>query len=142
MRDTPEFNPSEQVIAEELIDCYLNDPERSGYYILVAEADTAIAGYICYGPTPMTVSTWDMYWEAVDRERRGQGIGNALTLAAEAEIIKAKGKLVIIETSSKPLYAHTRRFHQNHGYEAIARITDFYAPGDDKIIMQKRFNEI
>ncbi len=136
--DTPEFKPAEVVIAEEVIDSYLRDPLCSGYYILVAELDSVVAGYICYGPTPLTEGTWDMYWEAVAREMRGKGIGKALMDAAELEIRKAQGRLIIIETSSE--YQDTIRFHQGNGYEIIARIPDFYAPGDDELLMQKRLS--
>jgi predicted N-acetyltransferase YhbS len=138
LQDTPEFKQSEIVIAEEVIDSYLKNPVNSGYYTLVAEDDSEIVGYICYGPTPMTDGTWDLYWEAVAWERRGQGIGSALMKAAEEEIRKAKGRLALIETSSTPAYEKTRRFHLNQGYEIIARIPDFYSTGDDKVILQKR----
>jgi len=126
------------VVAEELIDSYLDDPSGSGYYILVAEADSTVEGYICYGPTPLTDATWDVYWMAVGREKQGQGIGSALLKSAEKEIREYQGRLVSIETSSTPLYEKTRRFHVGEGYEVICRIPDFYAPGDDKLIMQKR----
>jgi len=125
-------------VAEELIDSYLDDPSGSGYHILVAEVDSTVTGYICYGPTSMTEGTWDIYWEAVAREKQGRGIGSALTKSAEKEIVKAKGRLAIIETSSTPAYEKTRHFHISHGYEIVARVPDFYAPGDDKLIMQKR----
>jgi len=138
LHDTPEFKPSEVLVAEEVIDSYLYDPVGSGYYTLIAEVDSAVVGYICYGPTPLTDGTWDMYWQAVAREKRGQGIGSALMEAAEVEIRKAKGRLAIIETSSTPAYEKTRRFHLGQGYEIIGCIPDFYAPGDDKLIMQKR----
>jgi ribosomal protein S18 acetylase RimI-like enzyme len=138
LRSTPEFKPFEVAVAEELIDSYLGDPVSSGYHILVAELNSTVTGYICYGPTPMTEGTWDIYWEAVAPERRGQGIGSALMEFAEKEIVRAKGRLAIIETSSTPAYEKTRRFHISHGYEIVARIPDFYAPGDDKLILQKR----
>lgn len=125
-------------VAEELIDCYLNDPSGSGYSILTAEVDSTVAGYICYGPTPLTEGTWDIYWVAVAQEKQDQGIGSALMRSAEKEIVKAKGRLAIIETSSTPRYEKTRRFHISQGYEIVARIPDFYAPGDDKLILQKR----
>ena len=141
LRNTPEFKPFEVTVAEELIDCYLGDPHGAGYHILIAESDTAIAGYICYGPTPMTEGTWDIYWEAVAQEKRGQGIGTVLMQSAEKGIAKANGRLAIIETSSLPEYEATRRFHLGNGYELIARIPDFYAPGDDKLILQKRFRQ-
>ena len=125
-------------VAEELIDSYLNDPVGSGYHILVAEVDSTVTGYICYGPTPMTEVTWDIYWEAVAPEKQGRGIGSALMKSAEKEIVRAKGSLAIVETSSTPLYEKTRNFYLGQGYEVICRIPDFYAPGDDKLILQKR----
>jgi ribosomal protein S18 acetylase RimI-like enzyme len=138
LRDTPEFKPFEVEVAEELIDSYLNDPSGSGYHILVAEVDSTVTGYICYGPTPLTEGTWDIYWTAVAQEKQGQGIGSALMKSAEKEIVRAKGRLVIVETSSTPLYEKTRNFHLSQGYEIVARIPDFYAPGDDKLVLQKR----
>jgi len=138
LRSTPEFKPSEVVIAEELIDSYLSDPCQSGYYILVAELDTSVAGYICFGPTPLTEGTWDIYWIAVAQDRQRQGIGSVLLDSAEKNIREAEGRLSIIETSSTPLYANTRNFYSRHGYEIIARLLDFYALGDDKLILQKR----
>jgi ribosomal protein S18 acetylase RimI-like enzyme len=138
LRNTPEFKATEVVVAEEVIDSYLNDPANSGYSIQLAEEGTAIMGYICYGPTPLTDGTWDLYWEAVDREKQGQGIGDALIKAAERATRKAKGRIAVIETSSTPAYEKTRRFYLSHGYKIVARIPDFYSPGDDKVILQKR----
>jgi len=125
-------------VAEEVIDSYLGSPLNSGYYILVAEDDSAVAGYICYGPTPLTEETWDLYWNTVAQEKRGQGIGRLLMKSAEKEIIRAKGRLVLVETSSTPAYEASRRLHISHGYEIVARIPDFYAPGDDKLVLLKR----
>ncbi|OGN98164.1 MAG: hypothetical protein A2Z77_03845 [Chloroflexi bacterium RBG_13_51_36] len=138
LRGTPEFKPFEVAVAEELIDSYLQDPSGSGYHILVAEVDSTVTGYICYGPTPLTEGTWDIYWLAVTRGKQGQGIGSALMRSAEKEIARAKGRLSIIETSSTPSYEKTRHFHLNQGYEIVACIPDFYAPGDDRLILQKR----
>ena len=138
LRATPEFKPFEVAVAEELIDSYLEYPSNSGYHILVAEVDSTVTGYICYGSTPLTEGTWDLYWMAVSREKQGRGIGSALMKSAEKEIVRAKGRLAIIETSSTPAYEKTRHFHLSQGYEIVARIPDFYAPGDDKLILQKR----
>jgi GNAT superfamily N-acetyltransferase len=140
LRDTPEFKPAEVVVAEEVIDSYLGDPDGSGYHALVAEADSATSGYICYGPAPLTESSWDIYWMAVSAEKQGKGTGGVLLAHAEDKIKEAKGRLIIIETSSQAGYEKTRRFYLSHGYEDIGRIPDFYAPGDDKIIMQKRLS--
>jgi GNAT superfamily N-acetyltransferase len=138
LRHTPEFEPDEVVVAEELIDCYLHDSTASGYYILVADSGSMAVGYICYGNTPLTKGTWDIYWMAVSPAEQAKGIGKALLTAAEEDIKGKKGRLIIIETSSKPEYEKTRRFHQARGYELLCCIADFYSPGDDKLIYQKR----
>jgi len=137
---TPEFTTAEVIVAEELIDYYLSEPVSSGYLIEVAEVDSKVVGYICWGLTPLTEGTWDIYWIATTREKQGVGIGTALLMSAEAKIREAKGRLVFIETSSKPGYEKTKGFYHARGYELICQIPDFYAPGDDKLIFQKRLS--
>jgi ribosomal protein S18 acetylase RimI-like enzyme len=137
LRNTPEFLPHEVTVAEELIDAYLSSPE-SGYYILVAEDGGRVAGYVCYGNTPLTEATWDIYWVAVDNSLRGKGTGKALMTGAETSIKSMHGKLMVIETSGKPQYDKTRRFHISLGYNEIARIPDYYTAGDDLVILVKR----
>lgn len=134
----PEFKPFEVGVAEEVIDSYLNGLHQSGYYVLVAEVEGHVSGYICYGPAPLSEGSWDIYWLVVSEEKQGRGIGGALIAMAEDEMEKARARLVLVETSSKPEYERARRFYLGHGYELVGRIADFYAPGDDKLILQKR----
>ena len=138
LRNIPEFKPAEIDVAEEVINSYLGDSVRSGYHILVAQVDSSITGYICYGPTPLTEGTWDIYWLAVAPDKQSQGIGKTLLNFADGNIKEKKGRLTLIETSSKPEYEATRLFYQAQGYEMACRIVDFYAPGDDKLVFQKR----
>jgi ribosomal protein S18 acetylase RimI-like enzyme len=137
--DTPEFTPAEVQLAEEVMDAYLNNPSQSGYYTLVAEIDGSITGYVCFGPTPITEGTWDIYWIAVNHDLQGQGIGRKLMEAAEQSIMEAKGRLILLETSSKPCYEKTNLFYQRIGYKEVGRIIDFYAIGDDRVTYEKRF---
>ncbi len=139
LKNTPEFTPAEVVLADEVIDSYLFNPTESGYFILVAEIESKVAGYVCYGPTPITEGTWDLYWIAVDHNTQGQGVGKKLMEAAEEKIQQANGRLIIVETSSKPGYEKTNAFYQRIGYKQAARIVDFYMIGDDQIIYEKRF---
>jgi ribosomal protein S18 acetylase RimI-like enzyme len=140
LHSTPEFLLREVVVAEELIDAYLSDGIDSGYHILVSENDGKITGYICYGETPLTKGTWDIYWIAVDRTYQGRGVGGALMKTAENEIKELHGRLAIIETSSKADYNKTRKFHASQGYVEIAIIPDFYEVNDGKVIMVKRLD--
>jgi ribosomal protein S18 acetylase RimI-like enzyme len=134
---TPEFEPAEIPVAEEVLDGSLENP-AADYQTLVAEQNGAFAGYICFGQTALTESAWDIYWMAVDRQFRGRGIGGRLLAVSEAHIKKCGGTLILIETSSKPNYLPTRRFYRKMGYKQVARIRDFYAPGDHRIIFEKR----
>jgi len=140
LQATHEFTPGEVIVAEELIDYYLSESVASEYNILVAEVNSEVVGYICWGLTPLTEGTWDIYWIATAREKQGLGIGTALLTSAEAKIGEAKGRLAFIETSSKPGYEKTKGFYHARGYELICQIPDFYAPGDDKLILQKRLS--
>ena len=138
LQDTPEFLPPEVIIAEELIDAFLEDTETSGYYIYIAEIDGEIAGYICYGNTPLTEATWDIYWVAVAHDKQGSGVGRILMKHAEDDIKKMHGKLIMVETSGKPEYNKTRRFYDTLNYQRVCQIPDYYAPGDDLVLFSKR----
>ncbi len=138
LRVIPEFKPVEVVVAGELIDAYLDDPAGSGYHIAVAELDSKVVGYTCYGPTPLTEGTWDLYWIAAHPRAQREGIGKALMNYDEAKIKGMRGRLILIETASKDEYERTRRFYDSQHYELICRIPDFYEPGDDKLVLWKR----
>lgn len=142
MQSTPEFMPDDVAVAEEVIGGCLEGAETSGYYGYAALVEGAVAGYICFGPVPLTSGAWDLYWLAVDVSRRGQGIGAALTGAAEAEITRQSGYLALVETSSRADYDTARHFYERQGYEVAARILDFYAPGEHKLIYQRRLNRV
>jgi ribosomal protein S18 acetylase RimI-like enzyme len=140
LKVTREFTPVEVKVALELIDLYLKHGISSDYHILVAETDNFPVGYLCFGPTPMTESTWDVYWMAVDPEKQRQGIGRRLLNEAEVKISNLQGRLILIETSSRLEYERTRKFYGSCGYEIIASIPDFYTLGDDKVVFQKRLD--
>ena len=42
------------------------------YLALGAELDGRLAGWICWGPTPCTLGTYDLYWMAVDPGAAGR----------------------------------------------------------------------
>jgi ribosomal protein S18 acetylase RimI-like enzyme len=138
LRSTPEFEPEEVPIAEEVLDGSLERPGED-YQTLVAEKDGTLAGYICFGQTPLTQSVWDIYWMAVSQDCRGQGIGSTMLKKAEEHIKNHAGSLILIETSSKPSYLLTRRFYRKSGYKQVSRIKNYYAPGDHRITFEKRF---
>jgi ribosomal protein S18 acetylase RimI-like enzyme len=141
IRATGFFTPDEVKVAEELIDIYLQQPDQRDYFIVVVVNEQGrVAGYMTYGPTPLTEGTWDLYWIAVSPADQGKGYGQQLVRWLEEEVRKRKGRLIIIETSSQPKYEPTRKFYEKLGYAEVARIPDFYRPGDDRVIFGKYFS--
>ena len=106
--------------------------------MLVASKGNKVVGYICYGPTPMTVGTFDLYWIASAPEVRGQGVGSALVAAMEGDLRKRKARLLRVETSAMEAYGPTRGFYEAMQYKEEARFRDFYKVGEDLIILSKR----
>jgi ribosomal protein S18 acetylase RimI-like enzyme len=106
------------------------------YIALGAEHDGRLAGWICWGPTPCTHGTYDLYWMAVDPAVHGAGIGTALVHAMERRLTGV-ARLIVVETAGRAEYAPTRAFYEARGYRAVSRIPDFYAPGDDQVLYVK-----
>jgi ribosomal protein S18 acetylase RimI-like enzyme len=73
----------------------------------------------------------------VDPTVRRGGIGRKLVAAAEERIGALGGKRIYIDTSSRTVYEPTHRFYTSCGYKTVANLPEFYAPGDNKIVMFK-----
>ena len=121
--------------AVELLDEHLAGDEDYRF-IGAFDADELI-GYACWGPTPGTEGTWDLYWIVVARERQGAGIGSMLLRHVERTLATERGRLVVVETSSRADYEPTRGFYEARGYTRTAVIPGYYAPGDDLVIYLK-----
>jgi ribosomal protein S18 acetylase RimI-like enzyme len=135
VRATGRFRESEVATAVELLDAALAGDDD--YRFLGAFDGDALAGYACWGPTPGTEGTYDLYWIVVDPARQGRGVGTALVTAVEGRLAADGGRLIVVETSSRPDYAATRGFYRQRGYVEAARVPGYYAPGDDLVIYRK-----
>jgi D-alanine-D-alanine ligase len=167
LAETGYFRPDEIDIARELIDSAIAEGPKGHYQSFVAcvnqgsgsrdqgsgtkdgrstaprlpspdpSASSVPVGWVCWGPTPCTLGTFDIYWIGVAPHMQGRGIGRALTACAEQKIAECGGRLFVVETSSRETYTPTRRFYERLGYREAGRIPDFYGPGDDKVIFVK-----
>ena len=136
---TRSFTSAEIDVAMELIDIVLKDQIQKDYqiYCIVDDQDQAI-GYICYGPTPMTQGTFDLYWIAVDPDFQERGVGSKLLSFLE-EVVKAEGgRLILADTSTIPHYEKTQKFYLKNGFQEVARVLDYYHPGNDRVTFCRR----
>lgn len=138
MRGTRFFHDGEIEVAREVLDeAIAKGP--AGHYQSFTLLDKGVpSGWLCYGPTPCTSGTYDIYWIGVSASTQGRGYGRALLDHAEKLIRRKKGRLIIIETSGRPLYESTRGFYLKTGYREAARIPDFYGPADARVIYSKK----
>jgi GNAT superfamily N-acetyltransferase len=136
------FYDDEIEIALELMDVFLHEEGQQDYeiYSAVDEADKPL-GYACIGPTPATRGTFDLYWIAVDPAIHSKGVGRQLQYYVEHVVLERGGRLLIAETSSRPVYENTRKFYLATGYKEVARIEAYYAVGDDLVVYGKYLSQ-
>jgi D-alanine-D-alanine ligase len=137
MKGTGFFHDGEIEVAREVLDEAIAKGPTGHYKSFTLLDHKTPAGWICYGPTPCTHGTYDVYWIGVSATCQGRGYGRALLDQVEKMIRKEKGRLIIIETSGRPLYDSTRGFYLKTGYNETARIPEFYAPNDARVIYSK-----
>ena len=130
------FREDEILVALEVFDEAMATGPGGSYNVLGAEAEGRLAGWICWGPTPCTLGTYDLYWMAVDPALQGAGLGTALIAEMERRL-QGEARLIVVETAGRSDYQATRRFYQARGYRAVATIPDFYAAGDDQVVFVK-----
>jgi GNAT superfamily N-acetyltransferase len=134
------FRDGEIPVALEVFDEAVRaGPRGEPYCALGADVDGRLAGWICWGPTPCTLGTYDLYWMVVDPALQGAGIGTAM-LAEMERRLAGVARLIVVETAGRADYAPTRGFYQARGYRAAATIPDFYAPGEDQVAFVKRMS--
>jgi ribosomal protein S18 acetylase RimI-like enzyme len=143
------FRSEEIACAIELLDAALapsdgepadqRDPDDTGYEARVAVADDGerVLGYACFGATPMTEATYDLYWLVVAENARGRGVGGALVAAVDAELKQRGARIIRVETSSLEGQGGARRFYEKTGFRLQGAIPDFYRQGDDLLVYAK-----
>ena len=137
---TASFRPDEVAVALELIDDALGGGDD--YHVRVASGVAGppggVGGYICYGPTPMTAGTYDLYWIVAHPEARGRGVARALIADMEATLRDRGATGIRVETSETESYGAARALYQRLDYPQAALLPDFYSPGDGLLIYYKR----
>jgi len=131
------FNAEEIEVAVELVRERLLRGPASGYFFVMADRGPQTIGYACFGPIPGAAGSYDLYWIVVRPDLQGTGIGRRLLAACEQAIRDGGGRRIYVDTSSRSDYDATRGFYAANGYREEARLDEFYAPGDAKVIFVK-----
>lgn len=132
------FNAEEVAVAEELVHERLSKGAESGYHFVFAEDNGRLLGYTCYGPIPLTASSYDLYWIAVSPDYQRKGIGRLLLDETVRRVRQAGGDRLYADTSGRQQYENSRAFYERMGFHREALLADFYAEGDAKVIYSKK----
>lgn len=133
------FRPAEAAIAVQVLDEALAGDDDYRFVGAYAGGVDTLVGFACWGPTPATTGTWDLYWLAVDPAWQGKGVGSQLLGEVESRLTAQRARLLVVETSSRADYAPTRAFYERRGFRRAALLPEYYAPGDDLLIYLKDF---
>jgi GNAT superfamily N-acetyltransferase len=136
--DQPLFTQEESDTVGELLQDYFELPDHNGYSFLTAMLDGRVVGFACYGPTPLTEGTFDLYWICVDRSFSRRGIGRELIEQVVDDVRVLGGRMIVLDTSGTPEYEPTRAFYTSVGFTPTATVPDFYRPRDDLVIFCRR----
>ena len=104
---------------------------------LTCEQNGTAVGF-CYAvPEKLAEGTWNMLALAVLPSLQGQGVGRALVQELESILRKAGHRVLIADTSGDKAFDGTRAFYSRICYAEEARIRDFWASGNDKVVFWK-----
>jgi D-alanine-D-alanine ligase len=134
------FSLAERDMILELVDAWLRGGVASGYHFIVASSGGDLVGFVCYGPVPATAASFEVYWIAVHPHHQRRKIGGALLAKAEHRIGLLGGGRIYVSTAGRPQYLPTRIFYEANGYRQEARLGDYHAPGDDRLVYVKILN--
>lgn len=119
-----------------LSDYFSSSDER----LWLVDDDSGAVGVAYCEMERMTDEAWNLQLIAIRPDRQGQGRGATLLRYVEQTLTARGGRVLLVETSGLPDFERTRAFYAKCGYEQEARIRDFYAAGDDKIVFRKVLN--
>jgi GNAT superfamily N-acetyltransferase len=130
----PLFSREDREVVEELLLDYLEEDEPGDYRFLTALDEGQVVGFACYGPTPLTRGTFDLYWICVSPRRRRRGYGLELLKGVVRGVRREGGRLIVLDTSARRSFAPTRAFYEAAGFRPTAHVPGFYGPRDDLVM--------
>lgn len=134
VRDSSQLDENGFVHVQEILNNYLAGESDDLWF--TADDDEPVGVAYC-ALEPVTDGTWNLLMLWTRRDRSGQGHGSALVSRVEKVLTERNARLLIVETSGLPNFETARAFYSKCGFAQEARIKNFFAAGDDKIVYTK-----
>ena len=131
IEDSGQFDESGLAHVGEKLNDYLAG-ENGDLWFTADDGELADVAYCV--PEAVTDGTWNLLMLWTRRDRSGRGHGSALVKRVEQVLIERAARLLIVETSDLPDFENARTFYSKCGFVQEARVKNFFAAGDDKLI--------
>jgi ribosomal protein S18 acetylase RimI-like enzyme len=133
------FQPDELEALTKMLAGYLSgNSDSDRFWITDDDDEDGPVGVAYCEPERMTDQTWNLLLIAIRPDYQGKGRGRKLLRYVEETLKVRGGRMLLVETLAS--FDRTRAFYAKCGFEEEARIRDFYAAGDDKIVFRKVLN--
>lgn len=130
------FDETSQAYVMSVFDDHINNGSDAVWR--TAFHDEEVVGVAYCNPEPVTLGTWNLLMIWIKAGHEGRGFGSALIRDIEQNIQRNSARLLIVETSGTEDFTTARAFYERNGFVLEARVKDFYAEGEDKLIYTKR----
>lgn len=122
-------------LLDDMLAGYFDGETGGDVWLTVDDGGPLAVAY--YAPERMAEGAWNLLIIAVHPDRQGQGHGAALIRHVKTALAARGERLLLVETSGLPSFERTRAFYRRCGYDEEARIRDYYAAGEDKVVFRK-----
>jgi ribosomal protein S18 acetylase RimI-like enzyme len=136
--DDTELFPSEML--PDMIRGFLSGGDTAEIW-LTCEVNGEPVGFCYATPEALAEGAWNMLAIAVQPSLQRAGYGAAIVAQLEDRLREQGQRILIADTSGVDDFAPTRAFYRKNGYTQEARIRDFWAAGDDKIVFWKSLTD-
>lgn len=134
LKESGEFDEKSVAYMKEILTNYL-DGKTDDLWFTADDGEPVGVAYCV--PEVAAEGAWNLLMLWTRNNRHGQGHGSALVSRVEKTLTERGARLLIVETSGLPGFETARRFYEKCGFAQEARIKNFFAAGDDKIVYTK-----
>ncbi|MFO1039176.1 MAG: GNAT family N-acetyltransferase [Geminicoccaceae bacterium] len=120
---------------------FLTGTAPDDLWFVAMDGEVACAVAYC-APERMTDGTWNLFLIAVRENRQGQGVGARLTRHVERTLAERGARILLVETSGLPAFERARAVYRRLGFVEEARIREFYAEAEDKVVFWKKLTDV
>lgn len=126
-------------ILDDMIAGYLSKKNADIWVVHEDPSSNSVNGFAFCEPDRTADGTvWNLVAVGVDPSHQRKGIGSKIVAFIEKKLIKQKGRLLLVETSSADDFHRTLFFLLKVGFKEEARIREYYEEGIHKVIFWRK----